>query len=242
VTEPYYRPALAFVHDAGFGFHADACAPDILALLAPLRRRAGRVLELGCGSGGLTRHLVEAGHRVVATDASEAMLDLARERVPGAAEIRRLTFPDDPLPEADAVVSVGHALNYLPDEDVVRRALEAMAMALRPGGSLAIDLCDLEWAAARRDAKPWAQVEDRWAIVTRYSTPAPNRFVRDITTFVRDDGDTWRRDDERHENVLVDAAQVPAWLAEHGVRATVAGSFGTHALPPGLVAIVGSKE
>ena len=39
-------------------------------LLASKLADGARVLELGCGSGTLTRHLVEAGHRVVATDAS----------------------------------------------------------------------------------------------------------------------------------------------------------------------------
>src|SRR5436305_15315873 len=103
---PYYRDDLALVHHLGFGFHADATAPGILALLGPVRERNGLVLELGCGSGLLTRHLLDAGHRVIATDASPAMLDLARQTASDAAGIRQVVLPDDPLPEADAVVSV----------------------------------------------------------------------------------------------------------------------------------------
>jgi len=71
--QPYYRDDLALVHHRGFGFHADMCAPGIVALLGPVRDRRGLVVELGCGSGLLTRHLLDAGHRVVATDASPAM-------------------------------------------------------------------------------------------------------------------------------------------------------------------------
>jgi len=123
-----------------------------------VRRRGGLVLELGCGTGLLTRHLVGAGHRVVATDASPAMLARARRAVPDAEEVRRLVLPDDPLPPADAVVSVGHVVNYLPDLAAVTRALVAMAGALRPGGVLAIDLCDLEFGRARRDAPDLARV------------------------------------------------------------------------------------
>ena len=37
--DPYYRAALAKIHHEGFGFHADACAPGILAHLAPIRER-----------------------------------------------------------------------------------------------------------------------------------------------------------------------------------------------------------
>ena len=113
--QPYYRDDLALVHHRGFGFHADMCAPGIVALLEPVRDRRGLVVELGCGSGLLTRHLLDAGHRVVATDASPAMLDLARAAGPDAEDVRQVSLPDDPIPDADAIVSVGHALNYLPD-------------------------------------------------------------------------------------------------------------------------------
>ena len=149
---PYYRRGLAYVHDQGFGLHAADCAPGILGLLEPVRQRNGLVLEIGCGSGLLTRHLVDAGHRVIATDASPAMLDLARDAVPDAHEIRLLVLPDDPLPTVDAIVGIGHALNYLPDLAAIRRGLAALAAALLPGGLIAIDLCDLEWGAARLGA------------------------------------------------------------------------------------------
>jgi hypothetical protein len=69
---PYYRTDLALVHHVGFGFHADACAPGILALLHPIHERDGLIVELGCGSGLLTRHLVEAGHRVIAAASRSA--------------------------------------------------------------------------------------------------------------------------------------------------------------------------
>ncbi|HYU38605.1 MAG TPA: class I SAM-dependent methyltransferase [Acidimicrobiia bacterium] len=238
---PYYRRDLALVHNRGFGFHADACAPGILELLRPVLEHDGLVVEVGCGSGLLTRHLLDAGHRVVATDASPAMLALAREVAPDAEDIRQLVLPDDPIPLADAVVSVGHALNYLPDETAIDQALVAIADALRPGGVLAIDLCDLEWGEARRDAPGMGRVGDDWAIITEFSVPAANRFVREMAIFVRNDDGSWRRDDERHDNVLIDTARVPALLAPHGVETRVAGSFGTEQLPPGLRAVIGRR-
>jgi SAM-dependent methyltransferase len=241
-SEPYYRRDLALVHHLGYGFHADACAPGILALLKPVRERRGLVLELGCGSGLLTRHLVEAGHRVVATDASEAMLELARETAAGAEEIRVLVLPDDPLPACAAIVSVGHVLSYLPDEVAVERALLACARALRPGGVFAIDLCDLRYGAARRDDTSQGRVGEGWAIVARFSLPRRNLFVREMTTFLREADGAWRRDDERHENVLLDTVRLPELLAPHGLDVGVAESFGREELPEGLVAIVGTRR
>lgn len=242
VTVPYYRPDLALVHHLGFGGHADACAPGILTLLQPVHRRGGLVVELGCGSGRLTRHLVDAGHRVVATDASPAMLDLTRRHVPEAEDIRRLALPDDELPAADAVVSVGHVLNYLPDEESLERALVSAARALLPGGLLLIDLCDLAWGELRRDAPNQARLGDDWAVVTQFDVPSPDRFVRRITTFLRRDDGLWRRDDERHENVLIETAAVPGRLRQHGIDAELAPAFGTEALPVGLVAVTGWRR
>ena len=238
---PYYRADLARVHHLGFGSHADACARGVLALLASVREREGLVVELGCGSGHLTRHLLEGAHRVIATDASPAMLELARRQAPNVEDFRLLVLPDDPIPAADAIVSVGHVLSYLPDESAIRRALRAICGALRPGAVLALDICDLQWGEARRDAPPFASVNDEWVLVTRFSAPAPDRFVREMTTFVRGDNGAWRRDDERHDNVLIDTAYVPELLRECGVDATLGSSFGGEALPAGLVTIIGQR-
>lgn len=241
-AEPYYRRDLALVHHLGFAHHAARCAPGLLELLRPVRERGGLVVEVGCGSGLLARHLLDAGHRVVATDASPAMLELARAHVPGAEAILRVTLPDDPVPEADAIVSVGHALNYLPDEEAIERALAAIARALRPGGILAIDLCDLDYAEADPARPPFSRVADEWAIVTRFSLPAPARFVRDMTIFTRNGDGSWRRDDERHVNVLFDVSRVPALLAASGVEARVGHAFGDETLPRGLQTIVGTRR
>jgi hypothetical protein len=113
---------------------------------------------------------------------------------------------------------------------------------LRGVGVLALDLCDLRWGETRRAAPDLARVTDDWAIITRYALPDPRRFVRAITVFVRDGDGVWRRDDERHDNVLFDTARVPALLARHGIEARVEPAFGRHRLPDGLVAVIGRRR
>ena len=236
----YYQRDLALIHDRGYGLHGDRCAPGILDLLAPVRD--GVVVELGCGSGALTRHLLAAGLRVIATDASPDMLALAREALGPEADLRELSLPGDPLPPADAVVSVGHVLSYLPDAAAIEAALAAAADALRPGGVLAIDILDLDYGQIRAGERPFARAEADWAIITEFSTPAPDRFVREATTFVPDGAGAWRRGHERHENVLVDTSALPGLLAAHGVRAEVGTAFGAADLPPGLRSVAGRKD
>jgi SAM-dependent methyltransferase len=240
--EPYYRDALARVHHEGFGFHADACAPGILALLDPVAARDGLVVEVGCGSGLLTRHLVDAGHRVVATDASPAMLDIARAYAPGALDHRLVALPHDPLPEADAVVSTGHALSYLPTRELLEEALVACARALRPGGVLAVDLEDLTTRDAQMPRPPSGWVGEDLALVMERVSDGPDHFARVQTIFVREADGRYRREHERHDNVLIDVhAVVPPLLAAEGLDVEVRKSFGTETNMEGLLAVVAHR-
>lgn len=240
-SEPYYRTDLARVHHEGFAFHADAVAPGILRLLEPVRARRGLVVEIGCGSGLLTKYLVDAGHRVVATDASPAMVALARDYVPTALAIEELRLPDDPVPDADAIVSVGHPLSYLDTKEQQDRALMALATALRANGVLAFDICDFRWGEARRDEPPRVWFGDDWVLITRTSVPDRSTFRREMTTFTRA-AEMWGRDDEVHDNVLVDTSVIPAFLERFRVDAEVKPSFGDETLPDGLVAVVGYRR
>ena len=241
MPEPYYRPDLARVHHEGFGHHAPLVAPGILRVLEPVRAAGGLVVEFGCGSGLLTRLLVDAGHRVLATDASPAMLDLARATVPDAEGFALVALPDDPIPAADAIVGVGHPISYLRSEEAIHEALAAMADALRPGAILAFDVCDLEWGEARRAAPTFGLQTDDWALITDYSVPTPDRFVRQMAIFTRNEDGSGRRDDERHDNVLLDTSTLPPLLEAHGVMATVGTSFGGERLPVGLHTVIGRK-
>jgi hypothetical protein len=57
--------------------------------------------------------------------------------------------------------------------------------------------------------------------------------VREITVFVRDKDGSWRRDDERHDNVLIDTPRIPALFADRGIEVSVRRAFGTEQLPAG---------
>ncbi len=246
--DPYYRPDLAWIHHAGYSHHARNTGPGILRRLRAHGLGPGAlVLDAGCGSGLLARQLVEAGYRVHGIDASPAMIDLARAEAPGAAfEVLALPTRRDAgeaggLPAADAVVSTGHALNYLETREDIGLALGELARALRPGGLLAIDLMTERFRTTRDIAQVHGKVEDDWAILTRFSRPAPFRFDRHITVF-RLAGGAWRRSDEWHRNLTFEADEALAILRENGVEARSCAAFGEEALPEGLVVIAGARR
>ena len=84
-------------------------------------------------------------------------------------------------------------------------------------------------------------VADDWALITQFSLPTAERFVRQMTVFNRNDDGSWHRDDERHENVLIDTSAIPEVLARNGIEAVVGNSFGGEELPPGLRTVIGTR-
>jgi demethylmenaquinone methyltransferase/2-methoxy-6-polyprenyl-1,4-benzoquinol methylase len=103
-----------------------------------------RVLDVGCGTGSLAVMMAKTGARVLGIDTSEAMLDMARQRVAGEAlgervELRRLSAMEiDKLPRAayDFVVST-LVLSELSEDEAVCVLTEARER-LAPGGRLLI--------------------------------------------------------------------------------------------------------
>jgi trans-aconitate 2-methyltransferase len=113
-----------------------AWASDVLARLDGIAPDA-TVLDVGCGTGRVTEalpDLVPHG-RVLAIDASEQMVELARRRLGDRAQVWCQDVLDLDLDaEVDLVVSTA-ALHWVPDHD---RLWERLAHALKPGGRLEI--------------------------------------------------------------------------------------------------------
>jgi trans-aconitate 2-methyltransferase len=106
-----------------------------LAVLERLELRGDEtVLDAGCGSGRITQALIERlpRGRVIAVDASQSMVDAARERLPGA-DVRRVDLLELQLEEpVDAVLSTA-TFHWIADHE---RLFARLRAALRPGGQL----------------------------------------------------------------------------------------------------------
>lgn len=247
IRDTYYQTDLAWVHHAGYAQHVERTCVGIMRLLRDGGLSAGAcVLDIGCGSGLLARKLLDAGFVVHGVDASPAMIDLARDYARGANfDVMRLPTrlaagTHGSLPEADAVVSTGHVLNYLDTRAHVAQALGELACAVRPGGVLAIDLMTGSYGETHAIDAVHAKVEDDWAIVTRFSRPDPNRLDRMITIFRRV-GDGWRRSDEYHRNLTFDVDDALNVLRDNGIDAQSRAAFGDEKLPEGLVVLTGTR-
>ena len=139
----FYREDLAYIHDVGHADFALRSAPGILGILRDNGIPDGLVVDLGCGSGLWARELLRAGCGVLGIDISAAMVEIAREKAPGA-EFRVGSLFEVPIPPCDAVTAVGEVLNYLFDPENEKRGLEGVFGrvygALRPGGVFVFDV------------------------------------------------------------------------------------------------------
>ena len=94
--------------------------------------------DLGCGTGQLTETVAPHVRRVIAVDSSLEMLDAARTRLGGVANVDLRKGELEALPleaaELDAAM-MSLVLHYSPDPS---RALNEVARVLKPGGRLLI--------------------------------------------------------------------------------------------------------
>jgi ubiquinone/menaquinone biosynthesis C-methylase UbiE len=124
------------------------------------QQSTGRVLELGCGTGRITRPLAAAGVAIVGIDRSAAMLARARARdghetpfaraphredepeirVPHAlvrGDIRDLPFDDESF--ATVIAPYGVLQSLIRPRDLTA-ALASVARVIEPGGTFGVDL------------------------------------------------------------------------------------------------------
>jgi trans-aconitate 2-methyltransferase len=136
------------------------------------------VLDAGCGSGRVTRLLLERlpRGRVIAVDASDEMVARARVELAGTrADVRRADLARlrlEPGEQVDAVFS-NAVLHWVPDHDA---AFARLAAALRPGGRMSIQ-CGGEGNVAGVHAAALAAAADAGLADRFEGWPGPWNFV-----------------------------------------------------------------
>jgi SAM-dependent methyltransferase len=97
--------------------------------------RGTELLDIGCGAGGALVAASERGAEVAGLDASEALVSVARKRLPGA----RIEVGDmEELPFGDAVFDVVTGFNAFQFAGDAARALREATRVCRPTGAVMV--------------------------------------------------------------------------------------------------------
>src|SRR5215469_3870498 len=170
------------------------------------------VLEVGCGSGQLTRSLAGRGLRVTAVEPGTHLLSLARQNLAGAGEVEFVNdrFEDAPLPrERFRAVFSASAFHWVDPQASWQKAADVLV----PGGTLAlVQYFGMEEARSKQDQD---------AVLAALRKVAPDIAANGPA--YRDLDATLAGIEERRGNV----SEVWAWLGSYDIgQDYAAGLFG----------------
>jgi ubiquinone/menaquinone biosynthesis C-methylase UbiE len=166
------------------------------------------VLEVGCGSGQLTRGLAARGLRVTVLEPGPSLIALARQNLDGASEVEFVNarFEDAPLPrERFRAVFCASAFHWLDPEVSWQKAADVLV----PGGTLAL----VQYFGI---SEPRSQ-PDQEAVLAALRKVAPD--IAANWPAYRDLDATLAGTEQRRGNV----SQVWAWLGSYTVGRDYAG-------------------
>ena len=163
----------------------------------------GLVLDLGCGTGKMTRLLRMAGYDMIGVDNSCDMLNIAREK--SAEKGLEILYLLQDMREFElfgtvrAVVSICDSMNYLMSEEDMKTVFSLVNNYLDPGGIFIFDLNtvykyrELLGETTISENRPegsfiWDNYYDEEEQINEY----------DLTLFIREEGDLYRKYEETH--------------------------------------------
>lgn len=200
-------------------FDYPAWADYYMTLIQQTGAQINTICECACGTGSLTVHFARKGLRVIGVDLSREMLELAAEKARQSGVQVQLVCQDMaklalPRP-VDAVLATCDGVNYLTSEKRVRAFFQAAHAALRPGGVLAFDISSAHKLKNVLGDSFFGEERDEAAYLWQNSLQGDIVHM-DLTFFIREDGDLYRRITENHRQRAHEAAELVSLLEETG--------------------------
>ncbi len=181
----------------------------------------GLVLDLGCGTGTLTRLLADSGYDMIGVDGSEEMLMEAREKTVS----QEILYLCQDMREFElygtvrAIVSTCDTMNYLLTPEDFIRTVRLVNNYLDPDGIFIFDLNTLyKFRELMGNATIAENAENASFIWENYFDEETGRNEYDLTLFVRRENGMFERRTELHEEQGYTIEQVQSFLAAGGME------------------------
>lgn len=175
----------------------------IIALLKQYGIEDGILLELGCGTGTLTKLLADKGYDMIGVDCSEEMLEIAmeKERInsQGILYLLQDMREFELYGTVRAVVSVCDSMNYLLEIEDLEQVFRLVNNYLDPKGIFIFDLkTDYYYRNATGDQVFGANQENSSFIWENYYYEEEQINEYALTIFMKEQGDFYRKSEETH--------------------------------------------
>lgn len=172
-------------------------------LFKRIPRPVGSVLDLGCGTGQITRRLAASGYETVGVDISEDMLTYADRRAQqeglSIQWIRQDISQLEGLASFDAAVSYCDVMNYMTTEQALQSAFNRVYDALDQGGIFIFDVHARNYVDEKLVNRTFADAADDIAYIWLCEEgDQAGDMYHDLTFFVRDENDKFDKFSEVH--------------------------------------------
>lgn len=163
----------------------------------------GLVLDLGCGTGTLTEMLSKEGYDMIGVDNSEQMLAIAMEKRETSGENILYLLQDmrefELYGTVGAVISVCDSLNYLLEEDDLVQTFQLVNNYLDPKGIFIFDFNTVyKYREVIGDTTIAENREECSFIWENYYHEEEEINEYDLTIFVREEDELFRKFEENH--------------------------------------------
>jgi SAM-dependent methyltransferase len=180
----------------------------------------GIVLDLGCGTGKITRLLKARGYDMIGVDSSGEMLGAAMEQeTEGILYLCQDMRKFELYGTVAAVVSICDSINYILEEDELREVFALVNNYLDPGGMFVFDLnTRYKYETVLGDTVICGNREEGSFIWENYYHETEQVNEYDLTFFVREEGELYRKYQETHYQRGYDLGDVKRLLQEAGLE------------------------
>lgn len=206
---------------------AEECREKLLASERDL------VVDLGCGTGALTELLYQKGYDMIGVDNAPEMLEIAMEkREQSGSDILYLQQDMRELElysTVGAIVSVCDSVNYILEEDELLEVFRRVNNYLYPGGLFLFDFnTDYKYREVIGNGTIAENREDCSFIWENYYDDESALNEYDITFFVQEDGELFRRFTETHIQRGYEAGRMKELLEAAGLEVLSVRDADTH--------------
>ena len=183
----------------------------------------GLLLDLGCGTGTLTRLLAAEGYDMIGVDLSDEMLEIAmdhqREKPDGILYLLQDMREFELYGTVRGIVSICDSMNYLTEYEDLVQVLRLANNYLDPGGVFIFDLNSVYKYSEILGEQTIAENRDEGSFIwENYFDQEEGINEYDLTLFIREEDGRFRKYEETHFQRAYEQKEVEEAIREAGME------------------------